>query len=649
MTKGTWVEVTQDLTSYNDVYIRVYYDGTAAVRNIDDVSLVYVASDPNKPAAPTFSLAAGKYWKEQSLELTTTVDKGIIYYTTGGSDPTTNGIVYSAAITISETTTVNACVKDSEGKYSDVVSRTYTFVPSIANSKETALTTTEAIALIDNTSAEQLLAEDQKVYVKGTVSKVDSYNSTYKSITYWLDDNAFEVYSGKGLDNADFSAETDVEVGAEVIVYGNIKKYGTTYEFDKNNYLVSYTAKVLSSVAISGSATKTSYEEGETFDFSGLTLTATYNNGSTMDITPSATWTASPSVITAETTQVEVIAKYGEKSDSKQIAVTVIKPEPVEGNSIIVASYGDNKFAAMTTELKTSYFASTEIFKYGDKYIVTGDINNVLFRTETAEGLTTIQLPSTGKYIQCTAAKNVSLSNTRYSWSNDGEKLTAGSYGSLQYNTGSPRFTTYENKVGQYAYIIDKADIVEGGVLTLSAKDGSDYYATFSSDKAVEFVDAEVYTVDVTGTKLVLNEVTSKQVPANEGVLIKTTATKALYKYIDEAVSLGSNNLLPSSLPMKESGYKYYKLAYGDWENKTGLGFYWGAENGAAFTPKAGGAYLIVSAESAAKAFTFGDEETAIESVEAEIASEEIFDLSGRKVSKAVKGLYIINGKKVVK
>ena len=52
---------------------------------------------------------------------------------------------------------------------------------------------------------------------------------------------------------------------------------------------------------------------------------------------------------------------------------------------------------------------------------------------------------------------------------------------------------------------------------------------------------------------------------------------------------------------------------------------------------------------STVKAFVFGDEETAIKSVEAENASEAIYDLSGRRVSKALKGLYIINGKKVVK
>lgn len=41
MSKGSWVEVTQDLSSYSNVYIRVYYTGSTAVRNIDNLSLTY--------------------------------------------------------------------------------------------------------------------------------------------------------------------------------------------------------------------------------------------------------------------------------------------------------------------------------------------------------------------------------------------------------------------------------------------------------------------------------------------------------------------------------------------------------------------------------------------------------------------------------
>ena len=39
VTQGAWTEVTQDLSSYSDVYVRIYYDGSTAVRNIDDVEL----------------------------------------------------------------------------------------------------------------------------------------------------------------------------------------------------------------------------------------------------------------------------------------------------------------------------------------------------------------------------------------------------------------------------------------------------------------------------------------------------------------------------------------------------------------------------------------------------------------------------------
>jgi len=41
MDRGTWVEVTQSLSSYSNVYVRVYYTGSTAVRNIDDLTLVY--------------------------------------------------------------------------------------------------------------------------------------------------------------------------------------------------------------------------------------------------------------------------------------------------------------------------------------------------------------------------------------------------------------------------------------------------------------------------------------------------------------------------------------------------------------------------------------------------------------------------------
>lgn len=41
MAKGEWVEVSKSLSTYSDVYVRVYYTGSTAVRNIDDLILTY--------------------------------------------------------------------------------------------------------------------------------------------------------------------------------------------------------------------------------------------------------------------------------------------------------------------------------------------------------------------------------------------------------------------------------------------------------------------------------------------------------------------------------------------------------------------------------------------------------------------------------
>ena len=92
------------------------------------------------------------------------------------------------------------------------------------------------------------------VYVAGIVSQVDSYNSTYKSITYWISDdgtttNQFEVYSGKGIDGANFESIDDIQVGDRVVVNGDIKLYNTTYEFNYNNQLVSRVEKPASDLA----------------------------------------------------------------------------------------------------------------------------------------------------------------------------------------------------------------------------------------------------------------------------------------------------------------------------------------------------------------------------------------------------------------
>lgn len=104
------------------------------------------------------------------------------------------------------------------------------------------------------------------------------------------------------------------------------------------------------------------------------------------------------------------------------------------------------------------------------------------------------------------------------------------------------------------------------------------------------------------------------------------------------------------------SNYYWYALSLNAESDPNSVGFYWMKEDGAAFTSAPFKAYLHISKthfQNGAKvAFVFGESETdAIDAVVAPSRNVEgIYDLSGRRVNNTnAKGIYIINGKKVVK
>lgn len=84
------------------------------------------------------------------------------------------------------------------------------------------------------------------VYAQGIVSEiVTAYNSQYGNISYNISADGsttsaqLQAYRGKSYNGANFTSEDDIKVGDEVVVYGNLKKYNSTYEFDADNQLVS--------------------------------------------------------------------------------------------------------------------------------------------------------------------------------------------------------------------------------------------------------------------------------------------------------------------------------------------------------------------------------------------------------------------------
>lgn len=97
-------------------------------------------------------------------------------------------------------------------------------------------------------------APTTQVYLTGIISDVAFYNDQHKSITYYISDDGkskdMQVYSGKGLNGADFASKEDLKVGQKVTILGKIMKFT-----DNNGNDIMEVDKTSSIVKIEGEGT----------------------------------------------------------------------------------------------------------------------------------------------------------------------------------------------------------------------------------------------------------------------------------------------------------------------------------------------------------------------------------------------------------
>ncbi len=193
-------------------------------------------------------------------------------------------------------------------------------------------------------------------------------------------------------------------------------------------------------------------------------------------------------------------------------------------------------------------------------------------------------------------------------------------------------------------------------------------YGTYYSSKAYTMPKGvKGYTITGNeGTSLVMNEAyaAGAVVPAKTALVVEGAANK-YYTLVAESTDLtpaDADNKLHGS-DEAETTYvdgtdvKYYKLSYNNEGNN--LGFYWGSENGAAFTNGAHKAYLALDSEtllSQSRGFSLADLAHGVTTginttVKSATQSNFIYDLNGRRINSlngAAKGVYIMNGQKVL-
>lgn len=251
-------------------------------------------------------------------------------------------------------------------------------------------------------------------------------------------------------------------------------------------------------------------------------------------------------------------------------------------------------------------------------------------------------------------------------FSTDGSKYTAENVNtrqSLINNKTSQMVTkegTYNVAVARDMSYVILCENTEGTIDTGT----NNYYATFSnpySDIELGGNGIEVYNVTVSGDQLVLTKRSDNKVAKGEGVLVKVSTDATItVKPIDAGLTAASeseNYLVPTPVTastVSEPGYKLYRLAYNDFTNKTGLGFYLGNDDGSITytTAKPYKAYLKVSTAQASqiKKFLLNPQPTHVDgiNVNEQETDKAIYDISGRRVENPTPGFYIQGNKKIV-
>ncbi len=358
-------------------------------------------------------------------------------------------------------------------------------------------------------------------------------------------------------------------------------------------------------------------------------------------------------------------------TDAKTIAVYYMEGEPVPTLTSYVASEGATAALAGTTLTVTAEDASTEeyevTFTAVAPYTTTGDIT--FDGTETwiksgygfddtkkwrfsktdadwsreKDGRTRIYFfvgPANSLSLTTTSgqtARNIKVYVNGVLNGSITKQAAAGSAITIPCNTNANNMVAIvSNQTGGDGGISDAN--LDNTVAITPAKE----YTSFSSDKALDFsgvAGLEAYIVStLTTTEATLTKVT--EAPANTGLVLKKTSGTTFYvPIVASAASVGTNYLEASVTATTVSANSTYVLSDGKFSTYTGTEI------------PAGKAYMNIPAGGARNlSFSFGGETTGVNDVRSKMEDVRgtVYDLQGRRVAQPTKGLYIVNGKKVI-
>ena len=271
-----------------------------------------------------------------------------------------------------------------------------------------------------------------------------------------------------------------------------------------------------------------------------------------------------------------------------------------------------------------------------------GKLNNVGRNDQWAQanGGTVLTIPAI-KGMTIVATGYQQFSNTTFAGSTEYEATTADPWKATYTYNGND--ATLDIVIGSdisylSSVIVTYPQTVTSITKTISAAG----YATLCSEYPLDFTGSGVaaYIATMDGTTVKFTEVAS--VPAQTGVLLKGEAGDKTINVAASTTDVSTNVLVGVTAATEVAGGIYVLMNTTEY----GVGFY--KTNAEKFTVGANTAYLPADVAEG-RSFIGFDEATAIEEVATAIAENgEVYDLQGRRVAKPAKGLYIVDGKKML-
>ena len=413
----------------------------------------------------------------------------------------------------------------------------------------------------------------------------------------------------------------------------------------------------LDNITLSGTY-PTEFYVGDAFSHEGMTVTAHYSDASSLDVTSSATFSGyNMSTAGDQTVTVSYEESSVEKTTTYDITVSPVPSVVLTldfATNILGLPVGSSNKETGSTGYSYGGYTYTLAAPDGFYYLEATNPSSYkcLLMGKSGATLTFPAFPFKVKMIKVygtpgasgSVTQNIFVGDAAISTETTGAKDVTNVYSipSAYQAIG----TVYVLKVTSSANTqISKIEILGDGEAVAVSAVG---LATFASDNKLDFTnvpDLEAYIAKESAGVITLEQV--NKVDAGTGVLLRalngTTAFGVPVTTADADDATGNKFVRGNDAAVATSEGGNYNWIL----SKKGevIGFYHANGN----TVASNRAYLQTTTASARILLDFDDVDvTAIENVEVQKADSQYFNLAGQRVANPTKGLYIVNGKKVV-